>query len=75
MYVCQPNIINYTSDPKIFYLASGGMETQETTKPDLVFDGELNFEKGGHIFLSIKGGKWSFPKLGSRKISAELDMR
>jgi len=53
----------------------GGMETQETTKPDLVFDGELNFEKGGHIFRPIKGGEWSFPKLGSRKISAELDMR
>lgn len=69
MYV---NRILYTSDPNIFYLASGGMETQETTKPDLVFDGELNFEKGGHIFRPIKGCEWSFPKLGSRKISAEL---
>ena len=24
----------------------GGMETLETSKPDLVFDGELDFEKG-----------------------------
>ena len=24
----------------------GGMETLETTKPGLVFDGQLNFEKG-----------------------------
>ena len=30
-----------------FYcLMLGGMETLETSKPDLVFDGELDFEKG-----------------------------
>ena len=30
----------------LFCLMLGGMETLETSKPDLVFDGELDFEKG-----------------------------
>lgn len=29
-----------------YCLMLGGMETLETSKPDLVFDGELDFEKG-----------------------------
>lgn len=30
----------------LFCLMLGGMETLETSKPDLVFDGELDFVKG-----------------------------
>ena len=38
---------------------AGGMNSQETKKPDIVFDGELDFEKGkgslkgSHNFLSL----------------------
>lgn len=39
----------------LFCLMLGGMETLETSKPDLVFDGELDFEKGVmftmHVYL------------------------
>ena len=39
----------------LFCLLLGGMETLETSKPDLVFDGELDFEKGVmftmHVYL------------------------
>lgn len=41
----------YCSDLNSFvWCCEGGMEAPETTKPDHVFDGELNFEKGASVY-------------------------
>ena len=40
------SVFSFMAIANLFCLMLGGMETLETSKPDLVFDGELDFEKG-----------------------------
>ena len=47
----KPNIFYCTVLRCFVWCCLGGMEARETTKPDIVFDGEPNFEKGMSLYL------------------------